>query len=202
MEDKSMKSKKTIAFIPAVFAVFLFTSCGYNSMVTLREEVESQWANVETQYQRRADLVPNLVASVKAYAKHESEIFTQISQARSDLVSGGNPDSSITDDPEKLEAYQKAQDALSSGLSRLIAIAEAYPDLKANQNFLDLQSQLEGTENRIATERHRYNEAVKKYNSTIQRFPENLTAKMFHFDSKAYFTAAAGTEVAPVVSFD
>ncbi|MBO6131991.1 MAG: LemA family protein [Treponema sp.] len=197
-----MKTKSFAIFIPLLLSALLFCSCGYNSMVTLREEVDSQWANVESQYQRRADLVPNLVASVKAYAKHESEIFTQISQARSELMSGGAIDPSITSDPEKLAAYQKAQDALGSSLSRLLAISEAYPDLKANQNFLDLQSQLEGTENRIATERRRYNEAVKAYNATIQRFPGNITANMFHFSPKAYFKAAEGTEAAPTVNFD
>ena len=174
-----MKKNRIVAVITILFATVLFSSCGYNTIVTLREGVDAQWANVENQYQRRADLVPNLVSTVKGYAKHESEIFEQVSQARAQLASGMSGDSSITDDPEKLAAYQKAQDSLGASLSRLIAIAEAYPDLKANENFKDLQSQLEGTENRIATERGRYNNAVKEYNAAIQRFPGLLWAKWF-----------------------
>ena len=197
-----MKKNRIIAVISILFAAVLFTSCGYNTIVTLREGVDAQWANVENQYQRRADLVPNLVTTVKAYAKHEAEIFEQVSQARADLASAMKIDSSITDDPTKLAAYQKAQDTLGASLSRLIAIAEAYPDLKANQNFQDLQSQLEGTENRIATERGRYNNAVKEYNAAIQRFPGLLWAKYFHFEPKAYFSTTEEAKKAPVVSFD
>ena len=197
-----MKKNRIVAVITILFATVLFSSCGYNTIVTLREGVDAQWANVENQYQRRADLVPNLVSTVKGYAKHESEIFEQVSQARAQLASGMSADSSITDDPEKLAAYQKAQDSLGASLSRLIAIAEAYPDLKANENFKDLQSQLEGTENRIATERGRYNNAVKEYNAAIQRFPGLLWAKWFHFEPKAYFSTPEEAKTVPTVSFD
>ena len=197
-----MKKNRIVAIVSILFATVLFSSCGYNTIVTLREGVDAQWANVENQYQRRADLVPNLVSTVKGYAKHEAEIFEQVSQARAQLASGMSVDSSITDDPAKLAAYQKAQDSLGASLSRLIAIAEAYPDLKANENFKDLQSQLEGTENRIATERGRYNNAVKEYNAAIQRFPGLLWAKWFHFEPKAYFSTTEEAKTVPTVSFD
>lgn len=197
-----MKKNRIVAIVSILFATVLFSSCGYNTIVTLREGVDAQWANVENQYQRRADLVPNLVSTVKGYAKHEAEIFEQVSQARAQLASGMSVDSSITDDPAKLAAYQKAQDTLGASLSRLIAIAEAYPDLKANENFKDLQSQLEGTENRIATERGRYNNAVKEYNAAIQRFPGLLWAKWFHFEPKAYFYTTEEAKTVPTVSFD
>ena len=197
-----MKKNRIVAIVSILFATVLFSSCGYNTIVTLREGVDAQWANVENQYQRRADLVPNLVSTVKGYAKHEAEIFEQVSQARAQLASGMTVDSSITDDPAKLAAYQKAQDTLGASLSRLIAIAEAYPDLKANENFKDLQSQLEGTENRIATERGRYNNAVKEYNAAIQRFPGLLWAKWFHFEPKAYFSTKKKKKTVPTVSFD
>ena len=197
-----MKKNRIVAIVSILFATVLFSSCGYNTIVTLREGVDAQWANVENQYQRRADLVPNLVSTVKGYAKHESAIFEQVSQARAQLASGMSVDSSITDDPAKLAAYQKAQDTLGASLSRLIAIAEAYPDLKANENFKDLQSQLEGTENRIATERGRYNNAVKEYNAAIQRFPGLLWAKWFHFEPKVYFSTTEEAKTVPTVSFD
>ncbi len=199
-----MKTKSKLALVlgAAVIILTSFSSCGYNTMVAEREAVVSQWANVETQYQRRADLVPNLVATVQGYAKHEKEVFAAVSQARSDLANAIKIDGSITDNPEKLAAFQEAQTKLSSSLSRLLAIAEAYPELKANQNFLDLQSQLEGTENRIATERRRYNEVVQKYNSTIQQFPGMITAKLFHFAPKSYYKADETAQTAPTVSFD
>ena len=194
--------KRIITVLALVFTSLVLTSCGYNNIVTLREEVSAQWANVENQYQRRADLIPNLVKTVQGYAKHESQIFEQVAKARSDLAAAVKIDGSITDSPEKLAAYQKAQDALGSSLSRLLAISESYPELKANQNFLDLQSQLEGTENRIATERKRYNDSVKEYNSEIQRFPGFIWAKYCHFEPKAYMQISEEAKKVPEVSFD
>lgn len=194
--------KKTFILIGAVIAsLFIFTGCGYNGLVSQREAVEQQWANVENQYQKRADLVPNLVATVKGFAKHEEKVFTEIAESRSKLGGGLVMDSSITDDPEKLEQFQKAQGQLSAGLGRLLALTENYPELKSNANFLDLQSQLEGIENRISTERKRYNDAVGAYNKAIQMFPGAITARMFHFEKKAYFKAEEGAKAAPKVEF-
>ena len=191
--------KKILSVISVCFAVccsLFFTSCSYNSFVDLREEVVNQWANVETQYQRRYDLVPNLVATVKGVAKHEEEVFSNIAEARSKLGTSVN-----IDDAESFKAYQKAQNELGSSLSRLLVITENYPELKSNANFLDLQSQLEGVENRIATARTRYNDSVKSYNTAISRFPGVITAKMFHFSPKEYFKADEASAKAPVVSF-
>lgn len=191
--------KKFLSIISVCFAVccsLFLTSCSYNSFVELREEVVNQWANVETQYQRRYDLVPNLVATVKGVAKHEEEVFSNIAEARSKLGTSVN-----IDDAESFKAYQKAQNELGSSLSRLLVITENYPELKSNANFLDLQSQLEGVENRISTARTRYNDAVKKYNTAISRFPGVITAKMFHFSPKEYFKADEASAKAPVVSF-
>ena len=191
-------------FGSAVFAAFvlcLFTGCGYNSLVTMREAVDSQWANVENRYQERNDLVPNLVATVKGYASHEEEVYTEIADARSKLGGSYTIDSSITDDPEAMQNFIDAQNQLGSSLSRLLAIQEAYPELKANENFLDLQSQLEGIENRIATERKRYNDAVREYNTAISKFPALITARMFNLTAKQYFKADAQASKAPVVQF-
>lgn len=195
--------KKISTIISVAFAsVFMFTGCGYNGLVSQKEAVEQQWANVENQYQKRADLVPNLVATVKGFAKHEEKVFTEIAESRSKLGGSVNVDSSITDDPEKLAQFQKAQKELGAGLGRLLALTENYPELKSNANFLDLQSQLEGIENRISTERKRYNDAVGAYNKAIQMFPGVVTARMFHFEKKAYFQAEEGAKKAPAVSFD
>nr|WP_318715041.1 LemA family protein [uncultured Treponema sp.] len=195
--------KKIVTIIGVAFAsVFMFTGCGYNGIVSQKEAVEQQWANVENQYQKRADLVPNLVATVKGFAKHEEKVFTELAEARSKLGGTVSVDASITDDPEKLAQFQKTQRELGAGLGRLLALTENYPELKSNANFLDLQSQLEGIENRIATERKRYNDAVGAYNKSIQMFPGVITAKMFHFEKKAYFQAEEGTQKAPAVSFD
>lgn len=194
--------KKTFILIGAVIAsLFMFTGCGYNGLVSQREAVEQQWANVENQYQKRADLVPNLVATVKGFAKHEEKVFAEIAESRSKLGGSLTIDSSITDDPEKLEQFQKVQGQLSAGLGRLLALTENYPELKSNANFLDLQSQLEGIENRISTERKRYNDAVGAYNKAIQMFPGAITARMFHFEKKAYFKAEEGAKAAPKVEF-
>ncbi len=195
--------KKIVTIIGVAFAsLFMFTGCGYNGIVSQKEAVEQQWANVENQYQKRADLVPNLVATVKGFAKHEEKVFTELAEARSKLGGTVSVDASITDDPEKLAQFQKTQRDLGAGLGRLLALTENYPELKSNANFLDLQSQLEGIENRIATERKRYNDAVGAYNKSIQMFPGVITAKMFHFEKKAYFQAEEGTQKAPAVSFD
>lgn len=191
---------KQLLFLIAVAFSFIFSSCGYNNMVSKQENVGSAWANVENQYQRRADLIPNLVNTVKGYAKHESETLQAVIEARSKATSVQIDPSNMTD--EDLAKYQQLQDNMSSALSRLLVVAENYPDLKANQNFLELQSQLEGTENRIAVERRKYNEAAQDYNQYIKRFPQLIVAKIFNFDPKPYFKAQAGAETAPQVSFE
>lgn len=188
--------------LATVCFVCVCTGCGYNTLVEQREAVTSQWANVENQYQRRADLIPNLVATVQGYAKHENEVFTDIAEARGKLSGSPVIDSSITEDPEAFAQYQKMQNQLGTSLGRLIAISEAYPELKANENFRDLQSQLEGTENRIATERKRYNDAARTYNVTRQKIPTVLVANIFGFKEKAYFTASEGAQKAPAVNFN
>lgn len=193
---------KRILFVLIAAVSMLFTSCGYNGLVELRENVDSQWANVENQYQKRSDLVPNLVATVKGYTKHEESVLTEIAESRSKLGGQVVVDASITQDPEKLAQYQAAQNQLGASLGRLLSLTENYPELKANQNFLDLQSQLEGIENRISTERKRYNDAVKAYNTAIKRFPGSITAKAFHFEGKVYFKAEEQAKKVPSVNFD
>lgn len=184
----------------AIVAMFSLTSCStYNNMVTMEEAVKSAWSNVETQYQRRADLIPNLVATVKGYAEHEESTLQAVTDARTRATSITIDPATAT--PEQMEAWMAAQDEVSGALGRLLAVAESYPDLKANQNFLQLQAQLEGTENRISVERQKYNEAVKEYNVMVRRFPNNIIASMFGFDAKSMFEAQAGAEVAPVVVF-
>lgn len=178
-----------------------FTGCNYNAMVAADEAVEAQWSQVQNQYQRRYDLIPNLVNTVKGYAKHESDVFTQVTEARSKAGGVINVDSSILSDPEAFARYQKIQDELGSSLQRLMAVAESYPELKANQNFLALQDELEGTENRIATERKRYNDLVKNYNKLIRSFPRNLLADKYGFEKKSYFQAGAEAQSAPKVEF-
>jgi len=178
---------------------FVLSSCGYNQMVSLQEEVVSQWANVETAYQRRADLIPNLVSTVKGYAEFEKETLEGVVNARAKATAMNIDPTKL--DANTLKAFQANQGELSSALSRLMVVVEKYPDLKANQNFLELQSQLEGTENRISVERRRFNEVVKSYNTYIRKFPNNLIAGMFDFESKAYFEAEAGSEKAPKVEF-
>ncbi len=186
----------------AVLSGFLFTSCEYNGLIEKREACVSQWANVETQYQRRNDLIPNLVTTVKGYASHEQSVFTSIAESRVKL-SGSITISAedMTNDETKFAEYQQAQSELTTGLSRLLAISESYPELKANENFLDLQSQLEGIENRIATERKRYNDAVQEYNTAIAKFPGLITAKMFNLTPKVYFKAESSASQTPTVSF-
>ncbi|HXH99418.1 MAG TPA: LemA family protein [Sphingobacteriaceae bacterium] len=191
--------KKLIYTIVGLVALFSLSSCGYNTMVKLDEQVQSQWAQVETSYQRRADLIPTLVNSVKGAAKFEQETLTKVIDARAKATSVNVDASKLT--PEAIAKFQSAQDGLSQSIGRLMVVVEKYPDLKANQNFLELQAQLEGTENRIATARGRFNEATQEYNSKIRSFPNNLTAGMFGFAKKGYFQADAGSKQAPKVEF-
>lgn len=194
--------KKTLLIvIGAILLLIAMYGCTYNGFVKDRENVDSQWANVETMYQKRADLVPNLVATVKGFAAHEEKVFTEIAESRSKLGGSVNLDSSITDDPEKFAQFQKTQSELSAGIGRLLALSENYPSLKSNENFLDLQSQLEGLENRISTERKRYNDAARDYNTSIQKFPRSIIANMSGFKKKAYFQAEEKAYKAPSVQF-
>ena len=195
---------KKILIILAVVVVLAFIFYGffagrYNTMVELQETIPKEWAQVENQYQRRADLIPNLVNTVKGYANFEQETLTKVIEARASATQVKVDPSNIT--PEQLQQFQQAQNGVTSALSRLLVVAEAYPDLKANQNFLDLQAQLEGTENRIAVARNRFNEVVQPYNVYIKRFPNNLLAGMYGFTPKGYFEAAQGSETAPTVQF-
>lgn len=185
-----------------VFGAYSFFGGTYNSMVSKDEGVKSQWSQVQNAYQRRADLIPNLVATVKGYAKHESEVFTQIAEARSKAGGVTNISSDVLDNPETFKKYQQAQNELSGALQRLLVVSENYPELKADQNFLALQDQLEGTENRIATERNRFNEAVRDYNVFIRQFPRSIIANMSGFREKAYFEADESAQKAPTVTFE
>ncbi|MDR8393553.1 LemA family protein [Aliifodinibius sp. S!AR15-10] len=172
-----------------------------NSLVNQEETVDQSWAQVENQYQRRSDLIPNLVNTVKGAANFEQETLTQVIEARSKATSV-QVSAQDLNDPQKVQQFQQAQAQLSGALSRLLVTVEKYPELKANQNFRDLQVQLEGTENRIATERKRYNDAVQDYNTAIRRFPSNIFAGLLGYDSKAYFEAEQGAEQAPQVNFN
>ncbi|WP_319229809.1 LemA family protein [Draconibacterium orientale] len=183
----------------ALVSVVLFSSCGYNKMVEMDEQVTASWAQVENVYQRRADLIPNLVNTVKGYAAHEQETLTGVIEARSKATS-------VNIDPTKLNAqslqqFNQAQEGLSSALSKLMVVVERYPDLKANQNFLELQAQLEGTENRIAVERRKFNQTTQSYNAYIRKFPRVIYAGWFGFEKKTYFEAQQGAEQAPEVQF-
>ncbi len=191
--------KKSGLIAVALIAGFLFTGCGYNKMVTMDEAVTSAWAQVENVYQRRADLIPNLVETVKGYAQHEQETFTRVIEARAQATAAKIDPENLT--PEAIKQFQDAQQGLSSALGRLMVVVESYPDLKANQNFMDLQAQLEGTENRITVERQKFNETTQAYNAYIRRFPELIVAKIFGFDKKAYFEAQPGAQKAPEVKF-
>ena len=188
-----------ISVIAVVALLFLWGTSGYNSLVTLREDVNSQWANVESQYQRRSDLIPNLVQTVKGYATHESSTLEGVVAARAKATQVTIDPKNLT--PQKLQEYQAAQGQVSSALGKLMMITENYPDLKANQNFLELQAQLEGTENRISVERNRFNDVAKSYDITIQRFPRSIIASLFGFEKKPYFEAEKGAEKAPAVKF-
>lgn len=183
--------------VVAVVAIFFYAT--YNGFIGKEEGVNAAWSNVETQYQRRSDLIPNLVNTVKGYAAHESQTLASVTEARARATSINLSAGELT--PERLTQYQQAQAEVRTALGRLIAVAESYPDLKANQNFIELQSQLEGTENRIAVARKDFNDAARKYNVAVRRFPSNLVAALFGFDQKPYFEAAEGTETAPQVEF-
>lgn len=184
------------------FSIYGFFAGNYNSMVTMEEGVKGQWAQVENVYQRRLDLIPNLVATVKGYAKHEATVFSDIAEARSRAGGVMNISDEVLNDPESFARFQKAQGELGSALQRLLVVTENYPNLKADQNFLALQDQLEGTENRITVERQRYNETVQQYNTFIKLFPRSFIANMSGFRAKAYFTADEAAQKAPEVSFE
>lgn len=188
-----------IVVVVLVLIIFMSARSTYNTLVTREETVSQQWANVENVYQRRSDLIPNLVSTVKGVANFEQQTLTAVIEARAKATS-------VTVDPTKLDAasmqkFQSAQDGLSSSLGRLMVVVERYPELKATQNFMELQAQLEGTENRIAVERRTFNETAQAYNTYLRRFPTNLFAGMLGFEKKAYFQAAAGSEKAPAVDF-
>ena len=183
--------------IVAVVAIYFYAT--YNGFVNREEGMKTAWSNVETQYQRRSDLIPNLVNTVKGYAAHETQTLTEVTEARAKATSINLSTDDLT--PESLADFQRAQSEVRSALGRLIAVAERYPDVKANQNFLELQSQLEGTENRIAVSRKDFNEAAQRYNVAIRRFPANIVARLCGFEQKPYFTADEGTAAAPKVEF-
>ena len=194
------KSTITILAIVGVLAVLVIWGVSaYNNMVTMDENVSTKWANVETQYQRRSDLIPNLVNTVKGYATHEQSTLEGVVEARSKATQVTVDPNNLT--PEAIAKYQKAQGEIGSALGRLLAITENYPDLKANQNFLELQAQLEGTENRINVARKDFNEAAQGYNTAIRRFPKSIFAAMFGFEKRPYFEAQEGADVAPKVEF-
>lgn len=193
------KNKGLIITIVVIVLVALWGISSYNGLVSMDENVSNSWANVETQYQRRSDLIPNLVNTVKGYAKHESETLESVMAARSQATQVKIDPSNCT--PQQLAAYQKAQGDVTTALGKLLAITENYPDLKANQNFLELQSQLEGTENRINVARKDFNDTAKKYNTSLRRFPRNIIASMFGFEKRNYFEAETGAEKAPKVEF-
>lgn len=193
------KNKGLIITVVVIALVAIWGISSYNGLVLMDENVSNQWANVETQYQRRSDLIPNLVNTVKGYAKHESQTLEAVMAARSQATQVKIDPSNCT--PQQLAAYQKAQGDVTTALGKLLAITENYPDLKANQNFLELQSQLEGTENRINVARKDFNDTAKKYNTSLRRFPRNIIASMFGFEKRNYFEAEAGAEKAPKVEF-
>ncbi len=193
-----MKKTKYI-FILAVLSTLLLSSCGYNNMVSKQENVESQWGNVENAYQRRADLIPNLVNTVKGYAEHEQETLTKVTEARAKATQTTVDVENLTE--ENIQKFQEAQGELGQALGRLLLIQENYPELKANESFLALQDELAGTENRIAVERNKFNETAQDYNAYIRQFPRVIYAGWFGFKKKGYFKALTGTETAPKVEF-
>ena len=200
------KTTKTTLIVLAVVAVCVFAlyrlfAGSYNTMVTLDEAVSSAWAQVQNQYQRRLDLVPNLVATVKGAASHEETVFTEVAEARAKAGGVMQLDKSLLEDEAAFRRFQEAQASLSSSLQRLLMVTESYPSLQANENFLTLQDQLEGTENRIATERKRFNDAARSYNSYIRQFPRALIANASGFRPRPYFEASAQAQTAPSVQF-
>ena len=190
---------KKLLFLLLIAGLFTMQSCQYNSMVEKQEAVTAQWAQVENVYQRRSDLIPNLVSTVKGYADFEQETLTAVIEARSKATSVNIDASKL--DASSIQKFQAAQEGLSSALSKLMVVVERYPELKANQNFLELQSQLEGTENRIAVERRKFNDTAQAYNTYIRKFPNNMIAGMFEFEKSDYFEADEGADKAPKVEF-
>lgn len=195
-----MMFKRFFGYMAAALLVYTMSGCSYNSMVQLDETVKGKWAAVQSDYQRRADLIPNLVNTVKGAANFEKSTLTDVINARASATSMKLSADDLT--PENIKKFQAAQDQLGGSLSRLLVSVEQYPDLKANQNFLELQAQIEGTENRIKVSRNDFNEAVKQYNSTVRSFPANITAKMFGFKEKGYFEASASSQNARRFSFN
>lgn len=196
-----MKIRKTLLLSSILICIYLLSGCGYNSLVQMDENVNQAWSQVENQYQRRADLIPNLVKTVQGYADFEKSVLTEVTEMRSRVGQIKLSPEDLTDEA-KFKKFQEAQDQLSGALSRLLVVAENYPQLKANENFLTLQAQLEGTENRIAVERKKFNEAVQEYNTSIRSFPRLITAKIFGFKEKQYFKSLPGSEKVPDVNFD
>lgn len=197
-----MKKGSLITLVVVIVLVLVGARYGIksnNEMVLKQEDVRTAWSQVENQYQRRADLIPNLVATVKGYAEHEQATLEGVVEARAKATQVTVNADELT--PEALEAYMATQNNLTQALGKLIALKEAYPDLKANENFMALQTQLEGTENRITTERMRFNDTAKEYNTYIKMFPRNIVAKLLGFDAQVYFESAPGAETAPVVEF-
>jgi LemA protein len=194
------KSLVTLLVVAGAILLIVVSLTGrYNRLVTLEEGVTAAWSQVENVYQRRADLIPNLVNTVKGYADFEQKTLTQVIEARAKATSVTIDPTNMTE--ASMQQFQQAQDGLGSALSRLMVVIERYPDLKANQNFMDLQAQLEGTETRITVERRAFNETAQAYNTQIRRFPNNILAGLFGFDKKAYFQAESGAEKAPEVQF-
>ena len=191
--------KSTIILVAVIAALAMWVISAYNGMVKMDESVSTAWSNVENQYQRRTDLIPNLVNTVKGYAAHEKETFEAVVSARSKATQMTVDPENLT--PEKLQEYQKAQGEIGAALGRLLAITENYPELKANENFKELQAQLEGTENRISVERRNFNEVARTYNTSIRTFPKSILAGMFGFDQRPYFEAEEGANKAPEVKF-
>lgn len=191
--------KSTIILVAVIAALAMWVISAYNGMVKMDESVSTAWSNVENQYQRRTDLIPNLVNTVKGYAAHEKETFEAVVSARSKATQMTVDPENLT--PEKLQEYQKAQGEIGAALGRLLAITENYPELKANENFKELQAQLEGTENRISVERRNFNEVARTYNTSIRTFPKSILAGMFGFDKRPYFEAEEGANKAPEVKF-
>ena len=196
-----MNFMKKTAVVVALASTLTLSGCGYNTLQVKDEAVTAAWSEVQNQYQRRADLVPNLVNVVKGYAKHEEQVLTEVTQARAN-VAGLKVDKEVLEDPALFQKYQEAQAQMTGALSRLIAVSENYPDLKANEQFRDLQVQLEGTENRIAVARNRYITTVQDYNTYVRQFPQVMTAKVIGMDTKPNFSAEQSAQKAPTVSFN
>ena len=201
MKKMSKGLVAVIVLLVCFFAAFSWYKKTYNNLVAWDETVSSSWAEVQNQYQRRLDLIPNLVATVKGYAKHESDVFTQVSEARSKAGGQINISDEVLKDPEAFARYQQIQDNLGASLQRLLMVTEQYPELKADQNFLALQDQLEGTENRITVARNRFNDTAKGYNKRVRQFPASIIANMSGFKTRPYFTASAEAQSAPKVEF-